>query len=318
MSGHNHHLAIGAWAIGRSDPAQNINESELWFHNMLTSSESNLNYLIPSTNASPLWLSAEPAAALYHVNGFDTLLPPQSTHLSLPAFTPYNGDSVNTKQGRVFSTKDSFEAFGNSFVSEINLEQKEHLSENVENTQLNNLGRSYLYESPFYHPVSNVENATAPLNVPEPIGSYPLSFHMSENNEENVQSSTLTLRDEATTAFEPVGQFNENPYSCTYCHEPFACTTKLRQHVFKHTLPHKCPHISCNSAFAYRKDLVRHLNTRKHRNNVAVDGPQSNLMFCEVRWCKRSKEGFARRDHYVRHVRKMHPGLGVDEEDDRI
>ncbi|KAF2176605.1 hypothetical protein K469DRAFT_400405 [Zopfia rhizophila CBS 207.26] len=85
----------------------------------------------------------------------------------------------------------------------------------------------------------------------------------------------------------------------------FTVLILYRQHVAKHTLPHKCPHPSCNIAFSYQKDLVRHLSTRKHRDDAHLEGVSSNMVFCQVRWCRRSKEGFARRDHYVRHVRKM-------------
>ena len=90
---------------------------------------------------------------------------------------------------------------------------------------------------------------------------------------------------------------------------PFLATTayKLehRRHTVTHTLPHKCPHTNCKHAFAMRKDLDRHLATRKHRN-APGSGKPPKYYTCEVEGCKYHLEGFSRRDNLLRHTRKVH------------
>ncbi|KAF2111077.1 hypothetical protein BDV96DRAFT_634875 [Lophiotrema nucula] len=76
-----------------------------------------------------------------------------------------------------------------------------------------------------------------------------------------------------------------------------------------------CLYKPCTRAFGSRKDLERHLATRRHRKDAAsLDETLSrfNRYVCIVPWCKRRKEGFGRRDHFLRHMEKMHPGVRVE------
>ncbi|KAL5397951.1 hypothetical protein PMIN06_009519 [Paraphaeosphaeria minitans] len=76
-----------------------------------------------------------------------------------------------------------------------------------------------------------------------------------------------------------------------------------------------CPHKPCDKVFASNNDLARHLATRKHRRESGSD--RVNKFRCTVPWCKRNSEGFMRKDHWTRHVEKMHPGLARGESEGR-
>ncbi|OCL04811.1 hypothetical protein AOQ84DRAFT_225550 [Glonium stellatum] len=94
-------------------------------------------------------------------------------------------------------------------------------------------------------------------------------------------------------------------YRCRYCPTSFTLSCELRRHTTTHTLPNKCPHANCNYAFAMRKDLDRHLATRKHRNAPGGSDPPKYYV-CGFEGCKYNLEGFTRRDHLLRHTRKVH------------
>ncbi|OAG03900.1 uncharacterized protein CC84DRAFT_872467 [Paraphaeosphaeria sporulosa] len=78
---------------------------------------------------------------------------------------------------------------------------------------------------------------------------------------------------------------------------------KLRKRRFP------CPLNPCQKVFGSRNDLERHLATRKHRRESGSD--RVNKFRCTVSWCKRKSEGFMRKDHWARHMGKMHPDLAV-------
>ncbi|KAF2242892.1 hypothetical protein BU26DRAFT_555056 [Trematosphaeria pertusa] len=77
-----------------------------------------------------------------------------------------------------------------------------------------------------------------------------------------------------------------------------------------------CTRHSCTRAFTSRNDLERHLKTKKHRNDATHSGDAVGLLRCKVPWCKRGKEGWARKDHYMRHMERMHPDLKLEDGED--
>ncbi|OAG03905.1 uncharacterized protein CC84DRAFT_1249331 [Paraphaeosphaeria sporulosa] len=76
-----------------------------------------------------------------------------------------------------------------------------------------------------------------------------------------------------------------------------------------------CPHKPCDKVFGSNNDLERHLGTRKHRKDVGNWSERANRYPCKVTVCKRNNVGFARKDHYINHLRRMHQGLELDEDD---
>ncbi|KAF2442760.1 hypothetical protein P171DRAFT_48894 [Karstenula rhodostoma CBS 690.94] len=75
-----------------------------------------------------------------------------------------------------------------------------------------------------------------------------------------------------------------------------------------------CPHRPCEARFASRNDLERHLGTRKHRKDEGNWSERANNYPCKVSACKRKNKGFARNDHYLNNLWRMHPGLELDED----
>jgi uncharacterized Zn-finger protein len=72
----------------------------------------------------------------------------------------------------------------------------------------------------------------------------------------------------------------------------FANLSTRRKHMNEHLLPFKCNFSNCPRSFARYPDLSRH-ESAVHR--------QENNFFCPVSGCRRSRFGFARKDHLKQH-----------------
>ncbi|KAF2242891.1 hypothetical protein BU26DRAFT_581873 [Trematosphaeria pertusa] len=81
---------------------------------------------------------------------------------------------------------------------------------------------------------------------------------------------------------------------------------RVRERVFPCRFP------PCTLVLCTKNDLERHHSTRKHRKEAGRDA-LANQFTCKVSWCRRSRRGFVRKDHYVRHLERMHPGIEFDE-----
>ena len=53
------------------------------------------------------------------------------------------------------------------------------------------------------------------------------------------------------------------------------------------------------------KDVRRHMDSKKHQNKE-VGNDTIQLYHCPVKKCRFAKEGMARRDNFVRHMRTQH------------
>lgn len=100
--------------------------------------------------------------------------------------------------------------------------------------------------------------------------------------------------------------------TCTTCNKDFQTNASLRRHERNHKAPEEkqfaCEH--CEVRFIWKKDLVRHEASKRHRKRCSKAlGPA--LLDCEVTGCdKVGEHGFARRDHLERHVATVHSGKG--------
>ncbi|KAH6700670.1 NACHT domain-containing protein [Leptodontidium sp. MPI-SDFR-AT-0119] len=91
---------------------------------------------------------------------------------------------------------------------------------------------------------------------------------------------------------------------CEDCDRVFETKAKYNRHRNHHTRPYKCQETGCHMAFASRKDLERH-NNSKHGSTS-----NSERFFCPVNDCSfhrhASRGGFGRKDHLLRHIRRAH------------
>jgi len=75
----------------------------------------------------------------------------------------------------------------------------------------------------------------------------------------------------------------------------FKALPALKKHLKQHIKRFRCPHGTCNLAFAREADAERHFRT-KH-----LQGP---LFTCPFDDCDSSADGFTRKDKYDEHIRK--------------
>jgi len=92
-----------------------------------------------------------------------------------------------------------------------------------------------------------------------------------------------------------------------------------KDHPLAYTQPRKrrfrCPYHPCTRVFGSRNDLERHLATRQHRKDVD-SSERANRFRCKYLWCKRSQQGFSRKDHYMRHMERMHQSTLLDDSEE--
>lgn len=101
---------------------------------------------------------------------------------------------------------------------------------------------------------------------------------------------------------------NSASFLCDHCQKRFPRASDLNKHTKYHTKPLSCTFEGCESAFARRQDLERHVSQR-HTNKR--DG-----FFCPHPGCSRGERGlgrengFNRRDHLRQHLRHVHEDHG--------
>ena len=100
---------------------------------------------------------------------------------------------------------------------------------------------------------------------------------------------------------------------------PFQILTITSSSTVRHATPSRmrrfrCPYHPCTREFATRNDLERHLATPQHRNDVEDWEERANRYKCPATACKFGENGFARKDHYKRHMRTMHPSLALNDD----
>jgi hypothetical protein len=147
------------------------------------------------------------------------------------------------------------------------------------------------------------------------------SLPTSSPSETSNQSSSLTPHEERIPS--PSFSKSSKTYICSIC-QPHRSYRKLqllklvfqlatfelnffklihsipRRHQKTHTRPIACQDPDCTERFAENRDMNRHVSVH-HRALL----PQQ-LYFCTERGCKYSREGFGRRDHLLRHFKKVH------------
>ncbi|THV48986.1 hypothetical protein BGAL_0217g00110 [Botrytis galanthina] len=202
---------------------------------------------------------------------------------------------------------------------------------------LNNTVWDPMHSSPYISSPTGVHlpslsSATlSPISSNSEIMSSPTQYSNTNTSTSTSQSnsnSTTPSSDRSTSNSPPNTQ---NEYTCTICSKTFSKrfefkyvlslpypllqilhthSTSLQtltnystsKHKPLHTLPHACT--ICPHRTARRRDMTRHI-AAKHKD-VGPSGSKSvSKPICPVGDCK---QGFARSDHLLRHLRRKHPG----------
>lgn len=97
----------------------------------------------------------------------------------------------------------------------------------------------------------------------------------------------------------------------THDHNTLGSQRQLRARAQPCKRRFPCPYPPCQRVFGSRNDLERHLATRQHRKDVK-SSERANRFRCKYLWCKRNQQGFSRKDHFMRHMERMHQGILSD------
>ncbi|KAF5870498.1 putative krueppel c2h2-type zinc finger protein [Botrytis fragariae] len=160
----------------------------------------------------------------------------------------------------------------------------------------------YISSSTGVH-LPSISSATlSPISSNSEIMSSPTQYSNTNTSISTSQSnsnSTTPSSDRSTSNSPPSTQ---NEYTCIICSKTFSKRFEFNKHKPLHTLPHACT--LCPHRTARRRDMARHI-AAKHKD-VALSGPRPvSKPICPVEDCK---QGFARSDHLLRHLRRKHPG----------
>ncbi|KAF7925063.1 uncharacterized protein EAE98_007151 [Botrytis deweyae] len=164
--------------------------------------------------------------------------------------------------------------------------------------------QSSLYISPStgVHLPSTSSATLSPISSNSEIMSSPTQYSNTKTSISTSQSnsnSTTPSSDRSTSNSPPSTQ---NEYTCIICSKTFSKRFEFNKHKPLHTLPHACT--ICPHRTARRRDMTRHI-AAKHKD-VGPSGPKPvSKPICPVEDCK---QGFARSDHLLRHLRRKHPG----------
>ncbi|TGO34462.1 hypothetical protein BHYA_0196g00180 [Botrytis hyacinthi] len=172
--------------------------------------------------------------------------------------------------------------------------------------------------------ISPISNNSEIMSSPTQYSNTNTSTSTSRSN----SNSTTPSSDRSTSNSPPSTQ---NEYTCIICSKTFSKRFEFKyalslpypllqilhihssplqtltnyfssKHKPLHTLPHACT--ICPHRTARRRDMTRHI-AAKHKG-VGPSGPKSvSKPICPVDDCK---QGFARSDHLLRHLRRKHPG----------
>ena len=125
------------------------------------------------------------------------------------------------------------------------------------------------------------------------ISTLPFRHHALMESQSPSTLSEARTEDDASTSLTPL--------SCDYDGCNYSCAKRetLRHHQRCHIpmedRPYSCP--SCSQRFLYPREVRRHLST--HGLGLRH--------YCPFTGCRYAMNGFGRRDHLQRHLRKKHP-----------
>ncbi|CZR63270.1 uncharacterized protein PAC_13167 [Phialocephala subalpina] len=105
---------------------------------------------------------------------------------------------------------------------------------------------------------------------------------------------------------------SSSAFNCSFCAKTFEKRHLLNRHEKQHTKPIQCPIPGCNHSTAKRRDMQRHIIVHHPNDNSApVELSTVPQFLCPVVGCKHAEagSGFKRKDHLVRHLKRIHPGM---------
>ncbi|KIM95375.1 hypothetical protein OIDMADRAFT_148968 [Oidiodendron maius Zn] len=171
----------------------------------------------------------------------------------------------------------------------------------------------------FYDPALQPFEAWAseidPDLVTAPSFTYPLpEFYPAWTDQSTVGPSSSSDISQTPTA-SPIPPATESlsspspsrPYPCSVCAQSFDKRHKLNRHMQLHDKPISCP--ICDHRTAKNRDMKRHVNVRHTNDEIPQSYLSKDRYPCPVVECKYAKEGFKRKDHLSRHLRRKHRGL---------
>ncbi|KAE8450424.1 hypothetical protein EG329_006499 [Mollisiaceae sp. DMI_Dod_QoI] len=98
-------------------------------------------------------------------------------------------------------------------------------------------------------------------------------------------------------------------YKCSFCAKTFDKRHLLNRHEKQHTKPVQCPVPGCSHSTAKRRDMQRHIIVHHPNDDAAEPSMVMRQFMCPVAGCKHAEAGFKRKDHLVRHMKRIHPGM---------
>lgn len=145
----------------------------------------------------------------------------------------------------------------------------------------------------FIYPTANISSGSSSTSSAASDGSSPTPSTSDQQSPDNhsTQPSPNSPSDSDLT--------------CSFCAKTFEKRHMLTRHRNQHIKPIPCPISGCSHRTAKKRDMQRHVIVH-HATEAPVAVPK---FICPVVTCKHSETGFKRRDHLVRHVKKLHPGI---------
>jgi len=108
---------------------------------------------------------------------------------------------------------------------------------------------------------------------------------------------------------QPTSSSSSSVYKCSFCAKTFDKRHLLNRHEKQHTKPVQCPVSGCSHSTAKRRDMQRHIIVHHPNDDSAQPSMVVPQFMCPVAGCKHAEAGFKRKDHLVRHMKRIHPGM---------
>jgi hypothetical protein len=166
-------------------------------------------------------------------------------------------------------------------------------------------------------PVSGLSGAYIPfedfeqLFYPSPATSSADSLAL-DSLSPSTSETVSDPQDSQSQSPRPPSPPSSSAFNCSFCAKTFEKRHLLNRHEKQHTKPIQCPIPGCNHSTAKRRDMQRHIIVHHPNDNSApVELSTVPQFLCPVVGCKHAEagSGFKRKDHLVRHLKRIHPGM---------
>ncbi|KAF7950303.1 hypothetical protein EAE96_007591 [Botrytis aclada] len=160
----------------------------------------------------------------------------------------------------------------------------------------------YISSSTGVH-LPSISSATlSPISSHSEIMSSPTQYSNTNTSISTSQSNSISTTPSSDRSTSNSLPSTQNEYTCMICSKTLSKRFEFNKHKPLHTLPHACT--LCPHRTARRRDMTRHI-AAKHKDVGSSGSKSVSKPICPVEECK---QGFARSDHLLRHLRRKHPG----------